>query len=185
MRALIRACYFIRVSYLSQTLWTIRSALTENHHAAAGLLRLLHRFGGCKSIGTPAQPTQPLMRALVRSSCRHLCEQHGSNSGGNPSRINREPPCCSWASPSPSPSRWAASPSEHLRIIRASTCLRSSEPAVCIHASSLSRILGMIRAELAEILYHVETDPVRRRLALRSIRRRTSFGRIGALRAFR
>ena len=52
---------------------------------------------GCKSIGTPAQPTQPSMRALVRSSCRHLCEQHGSNSGSNPSRIDREPPCCSWA----------------------------------------------------------------------------------------
>ena len=184
MRALIRACYFIRVSYLSQTLWTIRSALTENHHAAAGLLRLLHRYGGCKSIGTPAQPTQPWMRALVRSSCRHLCEQHGSNSGSNPSRIDTTMLQLGF-SPSPSPSRWAASPSDHLRIIRASTCVRSSEPAVCIHASSLSRILGMIRAELAEILYHVETDPVRRRLALRSIRRRTSFGRIGALRAFR
>ena len=61
-----------------------------------------------------------------------------------------------------------ASPSEHLRSIRASTCLRSSKPDVCIHASSLSRIPGIIRAELAEILYHVETDPVRRRLALRS-----------------
>ena len=32
--------------YLSQTLGAIRSELTENHYAAAGLLRLLHRFGG-------------------------------------------------------------------------------------------------------------------------------------------
>ena len=114
----------------------------------------------------------------------HSYELPESNSVDNPFSIDREPPCCSWASPSPSPSWWAASPSEHLRSIRASTCLRSSKPAVCIHASSLSRIPGIIRAELAEILYHVETDPVRRRLALRSIRRRTYFGRIGAQRAF-
>jgi len=143
---------------------------------------------GCKSIRTHAR-TYATIHACARqirlSAFSNLCEQHGSNSGGSPSRIDREPPCCSWTSPSPSPSRWAASPSEHLRIIRESTCVRSSEPAVCIHASSLSRIPGIIRAELAEILYHVETDPVRRRLALRSIRRRTYFGRIGAQRAFR
>ena len=171
----------------------------------------------------------------------HLCELPESNSGDNPFRIDREPPCCSWASPSPSPFRWAASPSEHLRNLHILSCmrssdpvvgiyassmgqtlgairpeltenhhaaagllrllhrlgrlqvhqntcasyahlhaLRSSEPAVRIHASSLSRIPGIIRAELAEILYHVETDPVRCRLALRSIRRSTDFGRIGA-----
>ena len=185
MRALIRACYFIRVSYLSQTLGAIRSELTENHNAAAVLLRLLHRFGGLQVHRKTFATTQPSMRALVRSSCGHLFEQHGSNSGGNPPRIDREPRYCSWASPSPSPSRWAASPLEHMHIIRAYTCVRSSEPAVCIHASSLCRIPGMIRAELAEILYHVETDPVRRRLALRNIRRSTSFGRIGAQRAFR
>ena len=60
----------------------------------------------------------------------------------------------------------AVSPSKHQRVKRQHPGVRSSWPAVCIDASSLSQTLESIRSELTEILHNVETVvSARRRLA--------------------
>ena len=109
-------------------------------------------FVGCKSIEAPALQTTTSRRAILAASCLRSFEQPESNSGSNPTSIDREPPCCCPSSRPPSSSPWAVSPSKHQRAEQQPPGVRSSLPAVCIDVSSLSQTLESIRSELTEIL---------------------------------
>ena len=75
-------------------------------------------FVGCKSIEAPALQTTTSRRAILAASCSHSFERPESNSGSNPTSIDREPPCCCPSSRPPSPSPWAVRPSKHQRVER-------------------------------------------------------------------
>ena len=109
-------------------------------------------FVGCKFIEAPALQTTTSRRAILAASCLRSFEQPESNSGSNPTSIDREPPCCCPSSRPPSSSPWAVSLSKHQRVERQPPGVRSSLPAVCIDVSSLSQTLESIRSELTEIL---------------------------------
>ena len=149
----MRPAVCIRVSSLSQILGPIRPELTESCHAAVdGLLSLLRRSVGCKSIESPALQTTASRRAILATSCSHSFDQPESNSGSNPTSIDRESPCCCcWTSWLRSPSRWITSPAKHQRVGRKTQGVRSAWPDVCIRVRSLSQTLGQIRPVLTKI----------------------------------
>ena len=87
---------------------------------------------GCKFIEAPALQTTTSRRAILAASCLRSFEQPESNSGSNPTSIDREPPCCCPSSRPPSSSSWSVKSIE-ARARRTTTSRRAILVASCLH----------------------------------------------------
>ena len=167
----LRPAVCIRVSSLRQILGPIRLELTESCcccWASRPPSPSLWAASPSKHQRFERQP--PGVRSTWSAVCTHFVSP-SSNSGSNPTGIDREPPCCCcWASWLRSPSRWITSPANDQRVERQILGVRSAWPDVCIRVRSLSQTLGQIRPVLTEIRHYTVTVSVRRRPAALSSR---------------